>query len=139
MLFSFRLYLCSGQITSSESDRDPFCRSCHLAQDPLEELENNCLSARCYRGSQATSVRGTEGERTARRGAHCTGRHLLPSAASRLAASRLFRFHLTKPAIPDLLCSVPVARGITAERKLLGRGMKVGKLRQFGVNNNGNR
>lgn len=129
MLFSFRLYLCSSPITSSESDRDPFCRSCHLAQDPLEELQNNYLSTRCCQGRQTTSVRVMEGKRTARWGAHWTRRHLLPSAASILAASRLFRFHLTKPAIPDRLGSVPLARGITADWKLLGRDKKVREMK----------
>lgn len=101
----------------------------HLAQDPLEESQNNCLSTRCCQGRQTTSVRVMEGRRTDRWGAQRAGRHLLPSTASRLAASRLLKFHLTKLPIPDRLCSIPVARGITAEWKLLGRGKKVREIK----------
>lgn len=130
MLFSFRLYLCSSPKTSSESDRDPFCGSCHLAQDPLEESQHDCFSTRCCQGRPTTSVRGTEGKRRGRWDGRA-GSRLLPSAASRLAAPRLFRFHITTLPIPDSLCSVPVARSTTAEWELLGRGKKVREMKRI--------
>lgn len=49
-------------------------------------------------------------------------RHLLLSPASRLAASRLFRFQLSKPPTLGRLCSVPAASGLTAEQNLWAKG-----------------
>lgn len=70
-------------------------------------------------------MRGTEGKRSVRWESHGAARCLLPSTASILAASRLFRFGLSKTPIPDHFCPIPVARNIRAEWKFLDRGGKV--------------